>query len=421
MIQVTAPVTYKTFTLKNPARYVIDIQGAVLDTPRQVLHHPVLGLVRTGQFELAPAVSRIVIPVEDGVTVSGSQSGSGQTLVFNLKLPGKEMFKATRLQPVTGLSVESIRGGHRVVVQGRGAFRYRWHRLQAPDNRFFLDIEHAVLEGKKRIVSVDDPFLSEVRLSQFRVDPYPVVRLVFDLKRPCDIRFKDGGDENTLIVDLFHREIDPAKAVLQGWGTTALAVPGGVICIDPGHGGSDPGAINRRLKLEEKDVTLDIALKLAAILRQQGWNVVLTRDTDRDVTWAGSSARVELGARVKIANDLKADVFVSIHCNASVNPGRNGTSIHYFKRSDKILALELRKMLLAATGRPDRGIRKNRFYVLAHTQMPAVLVETAYITNPIGAKLLGDDGYRQRIAQALARGLRQYAGRHMRWVTAGRN
>ena len=124
-------------------------------------------------------------------------------------------------------------------------------------------------------------------------------------------------------------------------------------------------------------MTLDIATKLAKLLKKQGWNVIMTRTSDRDVSWAGSSAKQELGARARVANDYGADLFVSIHANASVNPGINGTSIHWYKSADYRLARMMESGVMSATGRKNRGLVKNRFYVLAHTQMPACLLYTS--------------------------------------------
>src|SRR5690606_7658617 len=125
------------------------------------------------------------------------------------------------------------------------------------------------------------------------------------------LRLTPGEAANTLVLEIRHKTIEPSMAMLKGYGTTSFPAAGGIICIDPGHGGSDPGCISRHYGVTEKEVTLDISLRLARILRSRGWNVVLTRTDDRDVSWAGSSAKEELGARVKIANDMGADVFVS--------------------------------------------------------------------------------------------------------------
>ncbi|MBI3927307.1 MAG: N-acetylmuramoyl-L-alanine amidase [Armatimonadetes bacterium] len=421
VIQATGPVTYKTFRLKGPDRYVIDVRGAVLDAPRQKIHHPQMGSIRMGQFELGPAVSRIVVPTEIGVAVKGPATGAGKQFAFQLELPAvKAPAQNFQVQKLTRVDLEKMARGQRLVLEASGPFQYEWHRLNAPDNRFFLDIPQAVLSGPKQDIDPKDPYVGAIRISQYQPEPSPVVRVVVDLKRPADLRLMDGDNENSVALEIHHREVDPAFAALRGFGTSAFPAPGGVICIDAGHGGSDPGAVNRSLGVTEAEVTLDIANRLAAILKKQGWNVVMTRNADRDVSWAGSSARQELGARAKVANDLKADLFLSIHCNASASSQSNGTSLHYFKRADHLLAQDLQGSLLSGTGRANRGLQKNRFYVLAHTEMPAVLVETAFLTNPAEGSLLRDPDYRQRVAESLAQGLRLYASNHMNWAAAGR-
>lgn len=420
VIESTAEVPFKTFRLRQPDRFVIDVSGAVLDTPSLTLHHPEMGAVRLGQFELGPAVSRIVVPTT-GVSVQGVATGKGRAIGFAVKLP-KVNAPAQDFpqEKITDVVVEAITGGQRIELVTSGPVQYEWTRLLPPDNRFILDIPGAVLTGKKENFEFEDPYLGAVRVSQFQVDPKPVVRVVAELERPAETRILPGTDQKSVVLEVRHKEIEPRMAVLRGFGTTAFPQAGGVICIDAGHGGSDPGAINRGLGVTEKEVTLDISHRLAKILKQQGWNVVMTRTDDRDVSWAGSSAKEELGARAKVANDMKADLFVSIHCNASTNTGVNGTSLHYYKQGDLVLARSMHGSVLSGTGRVNRGLSKNRFYVLAHTNMPAVLVETAFLTNHTEGSLLASAEYRQQVAESIAEGLRVYASQHMNWVAAGR-
>jgi len=419
VVECTEAVTYKTFTLKNPDRYVIDVYGAVLDTPSLTLNHPELGNIRLGQFELGPARSRIVIPTQVGVAVQAPKTGKGETLAFQLVLPQlqgpAQHFQTER---ITAVNLEAMTGGQRLLLKASGPFQYEWQRL--PDNRFLLDISQAVLAGPKEEMRVDGEYVSEIRVSQFQTDPSPVVRLVVGMNKPAEVRLRQGEQDGELELEILDKPVDPRMAVTRGYGTTAYPQGGGVICIDPGHGGSDPGAINRSLNLNEATVTLDICKRLAAILKKGGWNVVMTRTTDKDVSYWGSSAKEELGARVKIANDMKADLFLSVHCNASASQSSNGTSLHYYKRSDYTLAGELHPNVLSSTGRLNRGIVANRFYVLAHSDMPAVLVETAFLTNPTEGALLADPNYRQKIAEGIAAGLRQYASKNLNWAAAGR-
>ena len=256
-------------------------------------------------------------------------------------------------------------------------------------------------------------------MSQNQPLPHPTVRLVLDLLKPVDVAMSKGDSEDQLVFEVANKEPD-ATAGNSGNGTThTTAVAGsGLIVIDPGHGGSDVGAQNKSLGINEATVTLDICKRLAASLKQQGWTVIMTRTTDIDVSYWGSSATEELGARCKVANERRADLFISVHCNASVSPNSNGTSIHYYKQGDYVFASQLQANVMAATGRANRGLQANRFYVLTHTQMPAVLVETAFISNSQEGSLLADPNFRQRIADGLAQGVRQYAVRNLNWTAS---
>lgn len=182
----------------------------------------------------------------------------------------------------------------------------------------------------------------------------------------------------------------------------------GTIVIDPGHGGSDPGCVNRALGTREADVTLAISLHLAEVLRAQGWNVVLTRESDRDVTYAGSPDMLELQTRADIANNINADLFMSIHCNASVNSGAQGTSIHWWKAEDYEFAQALEHVLGTSIGLGQKGLIRDRFVVLRHSKMPSVLVETAFLSNPYEGAKLSDPAFQKVIAQQLAGGLASY-------------
>lgn len=431
LVDSTLPVRCKPFRLKEPDRYVIDIPGAVLDTDSNKFSHPELGEVRLGQFQLRPAISRVVIPTQPGVSVRPSKT-SGNQLAFALTLPSAATpapvgpavasapAQAFPLSKITALSYEPMVGGHRLVVTADGPVQYEWHRYKEPDNRFVLDIPKAGLVGPKQDFDGEGAYLGAVRVSQFSADPDAVVRVVCELNQPALTRLTPGDDANSFVLEILDQP-PIAYSSTQGYGATSFPrIGGGVICIDPGHGGSDKGAMNRALGVCEADVTLDICLRLNDILKREGWNVVMTRSDDRDVSWAGSSDTQELGARVKVAEDYGADLFVSVHCNSSAGSGANGTSIHYYKSSDYLLAQELHPNVVQATGRNSRGMQKNRFYVLSHTRMPAVLIETAFISNMAEGKLLNTPEYRQQIAEGIAVGLRQYASRYMNKATANR-
>ena len=182
-----------------------------------------------------------------------------------------------------------------------------------------------------------------------------------------------------------------------------------IITIDPGHGGSDSGAVGPN-GYTEKEGAFAISQKVASILNQSGAKVVMTRDSDVDVYGPNASARNELQARVDVGNNANSDIFVSIHCNAFVNPAANGTQTFYYGSSyqGQRLAQSIQEKMIEANGLRDRGISTCNFYVVKHSYMPAVLIETAFITNYDEEALLSDDEWQTTMAKAIAEGINEY-------------
>ncbi|MFZ0573936.1 MAG: N-acetylmuramoyl-L-alanine amidase, partial [Candidatus Cybelea sp.] len=176
--------------------------------------------------------------------------------------------------------------------------------------------------------------------------------------------------------------------------------------IDPGHGGSDVGTMHGGLS--EKELTLDMAKRLRAILIGRGWEVQMTRESDVDVYAPNDSPHDELQARDDIANKAGARLFVSIHVNAFINSGPYGTTT-YISKPDDVAFAHFVESHLAADGTKDDGIIKSHLYVTLHARMPAVLIETAFLTNPGDYALLTSAAWRQKVAQEIADGIGQYA------------
>lgn len=184
-----------------------------------------------------------------------------------------------------------------------------------------------------------------------------------------------------------------------------------IITLDPGHGGSDTGAIGPS-GYTEKEATLAISKEVANILKAAGAKVVMTRTTDTDVFAPNASARDELQARVDIGNKAKSDIFVSIHCNAFASPSANGTQTFYYGRSyqGQLLANAIQQEMINENGLYNRGISTCNFYVVKNSAMPAVLIETAFITNYNEEGLLKDPQWQKQLAKAIAKGIDQYFG-----------
>ena len=167
-----------------------------------------------------------------------------------------------------------------------------------------------------------------------------------------------------------------------------------------------------RTVLYEKDVNLDIAVRLQAVLslaRRAHADDAHDRPRRRRPAWP--TTRADLKARTDIANEAGVDVFVSVHNNALRATTSGTETFHYYYASaaSRRLAVEVQREMVAALGLPDRGVKSAGFYVLRHTVMPAILTESAFLTNPAEALLLADPAVRQRIADAIGRGVQRYA------------
>lgn len=181
---------------------------------------------------------------------------------------------------------------------------------------------------------------------------------------------------------------------------------GKVIVVDPGHGGSNPGAVGNSTR--EADNNLSVGLKLRDKLVKAGAKVIITRDSDRTVATEGSSLGEELQARVDMAENNHADMFVSVHTNSNPDSNIVGAMTFYPSGKSSKLALEVQDAMIKETKAVDKGTSSATFYVLRNTTMPSILVEMGFITNPQEAAQLSDNSYRNSMAQGIFNGIVKY-------------
>ncbi|CUH96143.1 hypothetical protein P22_2231 [Propionispora sp. 2/2-37] len=192
----------------------------------------------------------------------------------------------------------------------------------------------------------------------------------------------------------------------SGSGQDSGLLQGKVIVIDPGHGGSNPGAVANNIR--ETDNNLAVGLKLRDRLKRAGAKVIMTRDTDRNVAAEGSSLGSELQARVDIAEENQADIFVSIHSNSNPNTNIAGAMTFYHSAKTPALAKAVQRELIKKTGAVDKGVAPETFYVLRNTSMPGILVEMGFVTNKQEAAQLKSNAYRERVAEGIYNGVVNY-------------
>src|SRR6266516_1713423 len=174
-------------------------------------------------------------------------------------------------------------------------------------------------------------------------------------------------------------------------GSSATAV-----VIDAGHGGFDRGGIPGQ-RIPEKEMTLDVAQRLKALLAASGYRVVMTRDSD---------VFVPLPGRVAIANSYDNAIFVCIHFNSATRMGAGGIETYFFSRESLPLASAIHYYVAGGAPSSNRGVRRRGFYVLRKTTVPAVLVECGFLTNPAEGEYVQTVSYRQKLAEEIAAGVR---------------
>jgi N-acetylmuramoyl-L-alanine amidase len=354
----------------------------------------------------------------------------------------------------------------RIVLDLNRSVQYESHQLKGKDPRIYVDLKGTKISreisGKQQ---VKDGIVSRIRSSQ--LDPSRV-RVVLDLTRDgdyqvfalenparvvIDVRKPGSGPQQTEIRSLSASGNDSIAGILDdvsGKSPPVLHVPQhnknegiNLIVVDAGHGGRDPGAVGRN-KTREKDVTLQMAKKLATALRKElGCKVLLTRSDDRYLT---------LHSRTAYANKVGADLFISLHANASTNRNAYGLETYYLNLSKnnqaaavaarengisleevgnleailfdlmanaKInessrLAAEIQQAMIKYLSPKfsrikDLGVRQGPFHVLLGATMPSVLVETAFLSNAREEKRLNSSDYQKRVAQAIVRGVKDYS------------
>lgn len=178
------------------------------------------------------------------------------------------------------------------------------------------------------------------------------------------------------------------------------------IFIDPGHGGPDPGAVGNGVT--EQAVNLNVSKELARLLQEAGYEVMMYRTTANENVLANKNA--DLRNRANMANAWRADYFVSIHTNSSVNPAANGAEVYVYRLGTP--AAELAQSVLDAIvrdlGSKDNGVRQANFAVLRRTSMPAILVELGYLSNPTEALNLNSPAWQKAVAKAIFDGIYAY-------------
>jgi N-acetylmuramoyl-L-alanine amidase len=355
----------------------------------------------------------------------------------------KRVSKTESLQEIIGVRHWVADEYVRIVFDLSAPVEFSKNRLGNPE-RLFFDIKNVKIKKGTRVdVPSIKGFIRSVRIAQYKDD---TVRIVFDLEH-TDYEVKMFGldDPYRFVIDVVSQRA-PDDRTKEEVKINPKVVKKRIV-VDPGHGGEDPGAVGQR-GLYEKDVVLDVALRMKDIIKRRypSYEVILTREKD---------VFIPLDKRAAIANSTKADLFISIHANASVNRQARGIETYLLNWTNDMEALKvaarenaisIKKMqqvqnelglILASLERENKrdesiklsgyiqrclvanvnakypkvlnlGVKQALFYVLVGAQMPSTLVEISFISNRDEERLLSDALYRQKIAESVVSGIDDY-------------
>jgi len=395
------------------------------------------------------------VPVKKGVTKAKREREIA-------KAPSKkneQKAPETSLAEVTDLRVWSNPEYTRVVVDVDQEVAYSYRLLKKDPSigkpqRLYIDVSPARLGGVvKPVVPIGDDLLNNARAAQYLPDTVRVVMdiksidnfKIFSLKNPYRVVLDVNGiSKRQPLQKVSEREAEkPAVSIPKGSLAKQLALGVSRIVIDPGHGGKDPGALGYYKNIREKNVTLEVSRRLVAKIRQDlGVEAILTRDED---------VFLSLEERTAIANTKTGDIFLSIHANANRNKRSRGVETYFLNlatdndaimvaarenatsaknisdleailndlmKNAKInessrLARHVQKAMTKNLRKKyndvrDHGVKQAPFYVLLGAEMPCILIEIAFISNPVECARLNTATYQEALADAIVAGIRNY-------------
>jgi N-acetylmuramoyl-L-alanine amidase len=376
VIRLNGPAEHNLWEATNPWRIVVDLRGVTLSSSLTQRTIPVgqagVSQIRVAQFQVNPDVARVVLDTDRSFPYTLIHEGDSIVIY----LGGASV--------VTGFGYASTDRGGRFTVSADRPLVGSVERLAYPD-RLVLTVHGARFGGQFTgggTFQVGDSLVQSVRYEES--SQYRTVTFTFLLAAP-------GVGAGAPVATASGLTLDVLRSALAGK----------IIVIDPGHGGNDPGAIAPN-GLREATLTHSIADILIEKLRAAGASVYRT---------CLANENPDKYDRAAVGNAVGADVFVSIHFNANNRAGVCGTEVYYSDThpdSQRLSEIILRH-LVGRLGRPNGGTRyMPAFPVVREPRMPSCLIETLYMTNPDDLALIMDPGTKEKIAQAVFDGLREF-------------
>ena len=436
VLDLTNTVEYKDLYLENPSRLVVDIQNAILSSSVQKefkVDSPLASRIRIGQFN--PKTVRIVVESSSEINIFFLDGGpTGYRLVIDvLKVPTKPIseVKPPSTQPAEDKDKAKADAERKAKEEKERKAKEDAERKAKEEKELKAkeEAERKAKEEKER--KAKEEAERKVKEEKERKAKEEAERKAKEEKERKAKEEKERKAKEEKERKAKEREKQNSKTEKDKPSTSStpetpksdvdvdldklMTLRGKIIVIDPGHGGNDAGAIGPS-GLMEKTVTLNVALELEKLLVAEGATVIMTRHTDKTVSSKGASASAieELQARCDVANSVKADIFISIHADSFTNPSARGTTGYYYSQTEGKKSIQLadciRRALCEQIRTPSRGTKPCNFYVVKNTDMPATLIELAFISNPEEESIMGSIEGVLKCAQGIFDGIEDYFG-----------
>lgn len=392
------------FTLTGPSRLVLDIDNAMLKDRSLAGVVPgtssELQQVRLGQFD--EKTVRVVIQAPSPEAFEVIYPGDDHSLISITPHAGTSMTKlasGTRLGHIESIALHREGGSTVVRLTSNTPIV---HRFLKRDDRIHLDLLNVAAFASG--VGFDARLYPEIRKMRFDAltADQPNSKFMLDLAS-AEVRVVPtlSDDGKTLELQLTNAAPSLGDVLVSNIGSD-LGVAGKApfparIVVDAGHGGKDLGA--NRDGVNEKDLNLSLALMVKDALEAKGFQVYMTRDTD---------VFLPLPSITAITNRIRPDLFISIHHNASVNPAAHGIETYYYTPQSRPLADRIQRREINTVAAQDGGVKRAMFYVIHHTNVPAVLCEVGYVSNSTERAELQSADRKQKTARAIADGVVDY-------------
>jgi N-acetylmuramoyl-L-alanine amidase len=370
-IKTSAPAKYRVTSFEGPRRMVIDFEGATLGGKVDPLDGDGqwINSVRMSQFD--PETVRVVFDL------------IGETPCFAIPAPDDpNQIEVRSIQEVTQALWRQEGDGGRLVIESDGQLVEAIRKVNK-SFRFQVDLNYSRFASGIEVPVIKSDQIKGLRLVQ--VNP-ELARIELDFNYYFGYTQELSKDRRRLTL---HFRRSP--------------IAGKTIVLDPGHGGVDMGACGRQ-GTREKDINLEVSMRLKNLLEEAGAKVVMTRTDD---------SFISLYERPFLANHLFCNLFISIHANNHTNFKVNGIEVyHHSQRRDaKLLAEKVMERLVAKTKLNNRGVKANDYCVTRETQMPSILVELGYLSNYKEESILRTAEYRIKAAEAIFEGIMDFSRR----------